>query len=189
MEIGVKNWYDRAALRPWERNGASSVTCYKNLRFGIANFQLAARIPRGNNTPWQNALAGPNKEHVRLPFIRERSHLTQWAHTPISVQCKFIPSVKRLTHTIYTHVYHVDPDGRQVASVFSRILLQTGLLKERVRMKSRGNECEWRRKKRQKWREGLSTGWERERDEKEEERRTIFHLLHMTRWLAHLQWV
>lgn len=71
----------------------------------------------------------------------------------------------RLTHTRYTHIYHVDPDGRQVTSVFPSILLQTGLLRERVRKKSRRNKFERRRKKRQKGREGLRAGWKREQEE------------------------
>lgn len=71
----------------------------------------------------------------------------------------------RLTHTRYTHIYHVDPDGRQVMSVFPSVLLQTGLLRERVRKKIRRNKFERRRKKRQKGREGLRAGWEKEQEE------------------------
>lgn len=58
-------------------------------------------------------------------------------NAPLSVEDKFIPSVKRLAHAKYTHIYHIDPDGRQVTSVFSSVVLQTGLLRERVREKNR----------------------------------------------------
>lgn len=58
-------------------------------------------------------------------------------NAPLSVEDKFIPSVKRLADAKYTHIYHIDPDGRQVTSVFSSIVLQTGFLRERVREKNR----------------------------------------------------